>query len=227
MEKVFSIAIDGPGGAGKSSVAKMIARRLNAVYLDTGAMYRAVGLYMTRLGIPLDDAPAVIAQVLQTPLRVSARDGLQVTWLGDEDVSEAIRTPEMSMAASAVSAIPEVRAHLVEMQREIARGQAVVMDGRDIGTKVLPNATLKIFLTASPEVRARRRWLEQQAKGSDETFEKVLEELIRRDWADTHRAASPLTRAEDAVEVDTSNMTAEEVVERIVTLALKAIGERA
>ena len=224
MEKVFSIAIDGPAGAGKSSVAKELARRLNAVYLDTGAMYRADGLYMTRMGIALDDAPAVIEQIQQVPLHVSARDGLQVTWLGDEDVSQAIRAPEMSMAASAVSAIPEVRVHLVDMQREIAKGQSMVMDGRDICTKVLPDATLKIFLTASPEVRARRRWLEMQAKGSDEPYEKVLEDLIQRDWADSHRAASPMARAEDALEVDTSDMAFEEVVEHITALAREAIG---
>lgn len=224
MNKVFSLAIDGPAGAGKSSVAKEAAKQLGAVYLDTGAMYRAAGLYMTRIGVSLDDAANVVAHIGEVPLRVTAVDGRQQTWLGDENVSEAIRAAEMSMAASAVSKYPEVRAHLVDMQREIARGQAVVMDGRDIGTKVLPEATLKIWLTASPEVRARRRWLELEKKGANEPFEKVLQELKQRDWDDSHRAASPMVPAEDAVEVDTSDLSFAEVVERIVGLAQAAIG---
>ena len=224
MNTIFSIAIDGPAGAGKSSVAREAARRLGAVYLDTGAMYRAAGLYMTRIGVALDDAAAVIAHIQEVPLRVTASDGQQVTWLGEENVSQAIRTPEMSLAASAVSKLPEVRAHLVDMQRAIARGQSVVMDGRDIGTKVLPGATLKIWLTASPEVRARRRWLEMQEKGVEEPFEKVLEELKQRDWDDSHRAASPMVRADDAVEVDTSCLTFDQVIDKIVSLAEAAIG---
>ena len=227
MTNVFSIALDGPAGAGKSSVAKEVARRLDALYLDTGAMYRAVGLYMTRIGVALDDVHAVLAHLTEVPLRVTASGGQQVTWLGEENVSEAIRTPEMSLAASAVSKIPEVRAHLVEMQRQIARGQAVVMDGRDIGTKVLPEATLKIWLTASPEVRARRRWLELQRKGADEPFEKVLAELQKRDYEDANRAASPMVRANDAVEVDTSALTFDEVVAKIISLAEEAIGGQA
>ncbi len=227
MESIFSIAIDGPAGAGKSSVAKEVARRLDGVYLDTGAMYRACGLYMTRIGVSLEDAPAVIAHLNELPLHVTAVDGLQQTWLGEENVSEAIRAPEMSLAASSVSKIAEVRAHLVDMQRAIARGQSVVMDGRDIGTKVLPDATLKIWLTASPKVRARRRWLELQKKGQDEPFEKVLSELIERDYNDAHRAASPMVQAEDAVEIDTSDLTFDEVVEKIIGLAEAAIGGHA
>lgn len=224
MNEIFSIAIDGPAGAGKSSVAKEAAKRLGAVYLDTGAMYRAAGLYMTRLGISLEDEAAVVAHMRELPLRVTSDGGKQVTWLGEENVSQAIRTPEMSLAASAVSKYPEVRAQLVEMQRAIARGQSVVMDGRDIGTKVLPEATLKIWLTASAEVRAHRRWLELKEKGVEEDEAKVLEELRQRDWDDAHRAASPMVRAEDAVELDTSFLTYEQVIEKTVSLAEAAIG---
>ncbi len=227
MERVFSLAIDGPAGAGKSTVAKEVARRMNALYLDTGAMYRAAGLYMTRLGIPLDDWSAVAAKIDSIPLRVGLKDGIQQTFLGDEDVSQAIRAPEMSLAASKVSKIPEVRTALVRMQRDIAKGQSVVMDGRDIGTKVLPNATLKVFLTAAPEVRARRRWLEMKEKGDVQPYEEVLKDLLARDYEDSHRAASPMVRAEDALEVDTSSMTFEESVTKIVALVERAIGGKA
>ena len=222
MEKVFSIAIDGPAGAGKSTVARAVAAKLDALYLDTGAMYRAAGLHLARQRVALNDAQAVRGHIAGIPLRVAAIDGVQHTFLGDEDVSQAIRAPEISKAASAISSIPEVRARLVEMQREIALGQSVVMDGRDIGTKVLPNATLKIFLTAKPEIRAQRRWEELRAKGVEEPFEKVYEELVQRDYDDSHRAASPMVMADDAVEVDTSDMSFEQVVERVVSLARAA-----
>ena len=221
--KPFSIAIDGPAGAGKSTIAKALARELNAMYLDTGAMYRAFGLYMLRKGAA-KDAQAVAASVNDVDITVEYIDGAQHIFLSGEDVSAAIREPAVSMAASDVSAVPEVRARLVALQQKIAEGHDVIMDGRDIGTKVLPNATLKIFLTASAEERAKRRCLELQEKGMPQPYEKVLQEMVERDWQDTHRAASPLVAAEDAVRVDTSNLTLEESIAEMKRLALEAIG---
>ena len=225
---VFSIAIDGPSGAGKSSVARAVAEKLGAMYLDTGAMYRAVGLYMLKNGVPLNDPAAIAAHCPGVDVRVGyGKDGRQCVYLGEEDVSEAIRAAEVSLAASSVSTVPEVRERMVALQRRIASGHSVVMDGRDIGTKVLPDATLKVFLTASAEVRARRRFHELAQKGMPEPYEKVLEELVRRDEVDTHRAASPLRMAEDAVEVDCSQMTLDEVVEAVAALARQALEAKA
>ena len=223
--KPFSIAIDGPAGAGKSTVAKAVAAELNAMYLDTGAMYRAFGLYMLRRGANKDKS-AIIAAVDDVDITVEFIDGAQHIFLGGEDVSDAIREPEVSMAASEVSTVPEVRERMVALQRKIAEGHDVIMDGRDIGTKVLPNATLKIYLTASVEERARRRCLELEQKGIPEPYEKVLEEMKARDYQDTHRAASPLRPADDAVTVDTTNNTLEESVAEIRWLALEAIDRR-
>ena len=223
--KPFSIAIDGPAGAGKSTVAKAVAAELNAMYLDTGAMYRAFGLYMLRRGANKDKS-AIIAAVDDVDITVEFIDGAQHIFLGGEDVSDAIREPEVSMAASEVSTVPEVRERMVALQRKIAEGHDVIMDGRDIGTKVLPNATLKIYLTASVEERARRRCLELEQKGIPEPYEKVLEEMKARDYQDTHRAASPLRPADDAVTVDTTNNTLEESVAKIRRLALEAIDRR-
>ena len=225
MSKSFSIAIDGPAGAGKSTIAKALARELGAMYLDTGAMYRAIGLHMLRKGL-VDDPDAVAANVNDVDIEVRHVDGVQRIFLSGEDVSEAIRQPEVSMVTSTVSAIPAVRARLVALQQQIADGHDVIMDGRDIGTKVLPNATLKIYLTASAEERARRRCLELEEKGMAEPYEKVLKEMIERDYQDTHRAASPLTRADDAVLVDSSDLTLEQSVARMKALALEAIGNR-
>ena len=222
--KPFSIAIDGPAGAGKSTVAKAVATELNAMYLDTGAMYRAFGLYMLRRGA-IKDKSAIIAAVDDVDITVEFIDGAQHIFLGCEDVSDAIREPEVSIAASEVSTVPEVRERMVALQRKIAEGHDVIMDGRDIGTKVLPNATLKIYLTASVEERARRRCLELEQKGIPEPYEKVLEEMKARDYQDTHRAASPLRPADDAVTVDTTNMSFEENVAEIKRLALEAIGK--
>ena len=222
--KPFSIAIDGPAGAGKSSVAKAVAAELDAMYLDTGAMYRAFGLYMLRKGAT-QDPEAIVAAVDDVDITVEFIDGAQHIFLGGEDVTQAIREPEVSMAASAVSAVPEVRERMVALQRRIAGGHSVIMDGRDIGTKVLPNATLKIFLTASVEERARRRCLELEKKGMPEPYEKVLLEMQERDYQDTHRAASPLRPADDAVTVDTTNRSFEECVAEIKRLALEAIGK--
>ena len=223
--KPFSIAIDGPAGAGKSTVAKAVATELNAMYLDTGAMYRAFGLYMLRRGA-IKDKRAILAAVDDVDITVEFIDGAQHIFLGGEDVSDAIREPEVSMAASEVSTVPEVRERMVALQRKIAEGHDVIMDGRDIGTKVLPNATLKIYLTASVEERARRRCLELEQKGIPEPYEKVLEEMKARDYQDTHRAASPLRPADDAVTVDTTNNTLEESVAEIRRLALEAIDRR-
>ena len=224
MQKIFSIAIDGPAGAGKSTVAKSLARSLNAMYLDTGAMYRTIGLYMLRNGIPVSDAKAVAAHVEAVNITVGYADGIQRMYLDGEDVSEAIRSPEASMAASKVSAVAAVRQRLVALQREIARGHNVVMDGRDIGTHVLPDATLKIYLKASAEVRAQRRQAELSEKGISEPYEKVLAEMIDRDYTDMNREVSPLCPADDATRVDTSHLTLEETVNQIREMAIEAIG---
>ena len=223
--KPFSIAIDGPAGAGKSTVAKALAAELKAMYLDTGAMYRAFGLYILRRGAA-NDTKAIIAALDDVDIAVKFVDGAQHIFLGDEDVTDAIRAPEVSMAASDVSAVPEVRERMVALQRKIAEGQSVVMDGRDIGTKVLPNATLKIYMTASAEERARRRCLELEQKGKPEPYEKVLREMQERDYQDTHRAASPLCAAPDAVTVDTTHLSFDEGVAEIKRLALEAIGNQ-
>ena len=223
-KKPFSIAIDGPAGAGKSSVAKAVAAELNAMYLDTGAMYRAFGLYMLRRGAT-NDRRAIVDAVDGVDITVEFIDGAQHIFLGGEDVTDAIRAPEVSRAASDVSAVPEVRERMVALQRKIAEGHDVIMDGRDIGTKVLPNATLKIFMTASAEVRAHRRCLELEQKGKPEPYEKVLREMKERDYQDSHRAASPLCAAGDAVSVDTTEMSFDETVAEIRRLALDAIGK--
>ena len=221
MRKHFSIAIDGPAGAGKSTVAKAVAKALGAVYLDTGAMYRTMGLYMSDNGIT---GPERIAGA-------SAKPEVQVRFIGDAqhmvldgtDVTDRIHTPEASLMASKVSAVPAVHERMVALQREIAQGQSVVMDGRDIGTYVLPDATLKIYLTASCEVRAERRHRQLVAAGKDEPYEKVLSEIVERDFNDAHRAVSPMRQADDAVRMDTSDMTEEQVVEAIVERAKAAI----
>ena len=217
----FSIAIDGPAGAGKSTIAKALAKALDAMYLDTGAMYRAFALAMRRMGVDVNDAEAVASHAGSADISVDYVDGGQRIYIGGEDVSEAIRKPEVSTAASAISAVPQVREEMVALQRRIAEGHDVIMDGRDIGTVVLPNATLKVYLTASAEVRADRRCRELQEKGTPQPYEQVLQEIRDRDWRDTHRAASPLRVAEDAVMVDTSDMNLEQSV-----AALRALAEK-
>ena len=224
QRKTFSIAIDGPAGAGKSTVAKALAASLDAMYLDTGAMYRAIGLAMDRMGVDLKDPAAVAARVYDVDIAVKYLEGAQHIFLGGEDVSAAIRLPEVSLLASAVSAVPEVRVRMVALQREIARGQDVVMDGRDIGTKVLPDATLKLYLTAAAKVRAQRRFRELEEKGTPQPFAEVLADMLWRDYQDTHRAASPLMKADDAIEVDSGDLTLDETVATILALARKAIG---
>lgn len=212
---VISVAIDGPVGAGKSTIARTAAQRLGFIYCDTGALYRTVGLFCTRDGADLD-SPAEIAQRLpKVHLEIRLVDGLQRVFLNGEDVSEQIRTPEISMAASKVSAVPEVRAALLGMQREIAEKNNVIMDGRDIGTVVLPNAQVKIFLTASAEVRAKRRYDELVKKGESVTFEETLKDVNERDYRDMHRETAPLKRADDAVLADTSSLDFEQSVELV------------
>ena len=221
MNRVFSIAIDGPAGAGKSTVAKALAKRLNARYLDTGAMYRAVGLYFLRRGLT-EDAAQVARLASDMDISVKFEGDVQRMLLDGEDVTQAIRTPEAGMAASRVSAVPEVRARLVCLQQETARGIAMVMDGRDIGTKVLPDAQLKIYLTASCEARALRRYVELRGRGESPAYHEVLDDIVERDYNDSHRAASPLCRAADAKLLDTSAMTLEQVLDAAAALAREA-----
>ena len=207
---MVSVAIDGPSGAGKSSMAKRLAAELGYTYVDTGAMYRSVGLYALRAGKDPADNAAVEALLPQIHLDILLKDGTQHVLLNGEDVSSAIRAEEVGMAASAVGANPAVRAFLLDTQRNLAKSRDVLMDGRDIGTVVLPDATVKIFLTASPEARAQRRFAELQAKGEQADFETVLADIRRRDDQDTHRATAPLRRADDAVLVDTSELDIEQ-----------------
>ena len=218
----FSIAIDGPAGAGKSTVAKAVAKALDAMYLDTGAMYRAFGLAMLRAGVDIHDAEAVKARVNAVDIDVDYVNGGQRIYLEGEDITDAIRTPEVSEAASAISAVAEVRARMVALQQQIAAGHDVIMDGRDIGTVVLPNATLKVYLTASAEERARRRCRELEEKGMPQPFEQVLADIEARDYRDTHREASPLTVAKGAVTLDTSDLDLEQSVQALMDLAAKA-----
>lgn len=209
--KNVSIAIDGPSGAGKSTLARALAREKGYLYVDTGAIYRTIGLYIQRVGADLGNEAEVLSLLPKASIELRhGEDGLQHMLLNGEDVSETIRLPEISHCASVVSAHAGVRTYLLEMQRSLARSSSVVMDGRDIGTVVLPDADVKIFLTASAQARARRRCLELEQRGTPEPEEQVLREIEQRDWDDTHRAAAPLRRAEDAVEVDTTELNFQE-----------------
>lgn len=215
----YAIAIDGPSGAGKSTMAKRLAKDLGFLYVDTGAIYRTVGLSALRRGVSPGDAPAVLALLPSLTITTDyASDGLQHMYLNGEDVTEAIRQHEVSNAASQVSAIPGVRDYLLDMQRRFARENNVVMDGRDIGTVVLPEARVKIFLTAQPEARARRRFDELTKRGQQAVYEQVLQDVIDRDYRDSHRSTAPLKQAEDAVEVDTTHLSLEESLERLFQL---------
>ena len=204
---MISIAIDGPSGAGKSTIARMVAKDLGFLYVDTGALYRTIGLYAVRKGVDPEDESGVSALLPELDIRLTYENGVQQVYLLGENVSEAIRTQEMSDASSAVSQHPAVRAYLLETQRRLARENNVLMDGRDIGTVVLPDAQVKIFLTASAEKRAERRYKEQIAKGDySQTYDQVLTGCIQRDYNDSHRAIAPLKQAEDAVLADTSEL---------------------
>ena len=219
---MINVAIDGPAGAGKSTISRRAAASLGFIYIDTGALYRTVGLHALRLGADTKDAAAVAA-TLTDELHVELRfvGGEQRMFLNGEDVSDAIRTPEASLAASAVSAVPAVRAYLFDLQKQLAHENDCIMDGRDIGTVVLPDAQVKIFLTASPEARAQRRYEELIEKGMDVTFDDVLADMKQRDYNDSHRAIAPLKPADDAILLDTSSNTLEQSVE-LVTRTIRA-----
>lgn len=219
MKKLYSVAIDGPSGAGKSSVAKAIAKELNILYVDTGAIYRTIGLSICRRGLDPKSKTDVLPVLPQLDIRMAyGDDGLQHMLLNGEDVTAEIRRPEISLYASDVSAMAEVREFLMEMQRDMARKNCVIMDGRDIGTVVLPDADVKIFLTASEQERARRRYLELQKKDMEKPYEEILAEQEIRDYNDTHRAVAPLRPADDSVIVDTTQLDFEQSKEKILSL---------
>ena len=215
----FNIAIDGPAGAGKSTIAKLAAKRLGFVYVDTGAMYRTIALHILREGIDPQDEAAVSAACRNVNVTIAYKDGVQQVLLNGENVSGLIRTEQVGNMASATSVYPAVRAHLLDLQRQLAAGSDVIMDGRDIGTCILPNADAKIFLTASPKVRAMRRYKELVEKGEMCNLEEIEQDIIERDQRDMNRQIAPLKQAEDAVLVDGSDMTIEQVVEAIVQAA--------
>lgn len=221
-EKIYSVAVDGPSGAGKSTLAKAVAAELGIVYVDTGAIYRSIGYEIFRRGMDPKDAAAVTAVLPEIHIEMRyGEDGLQRMYLNGNDVTTEIRRPEISMYASGVSAIGEVRAFLLNMQRDLAKKSSVIMDGRDIGTVVLPDADVKIYLTASVETRAKRRMLELEQRGTPQPFEEVLQQIEERDWADMHRDVAPLRQAEDAVVVDTSALNFEESLAEILKVIRK------
>lgn len=222
--KYISVAVDGPSGAGKSTLARKAAAALGYLYVDTGAIYRTVALSAVRRGIDPADGVKIVPILGELDIRLEyAGDGLQHMYLNGEDVSQAIRVHEISQHASTVSAIPEVRAFLLELQRDLARKNNVIMDGRDIGTVVLPEAQVKIFLTASPESRAQRRHLELQQRGQDTDFDTVLRDIIRRDEQDTNRPIAPLRQAEDAVLLDTTHLDLEQSLQAILNIIKEKI----
>lgn len=213
-----NIAIDGPAGAGKSTIAKKVAGKLGIVYVDTGALYRVVGLYMLNNKIDLYDSNSVICELKNCKISMNYVDGIQKMFLCGKDVTNLIRADDVSMAASIVSAISEVREFLLDLQRNIAKHQDIIMDGRDIGTVVLPNASVKIFLTASINLRAKRRYDQLIASGESVVFENVLSEMKKRDLQDMNRKIAPLKQAEDAVLLDTSNLSLEESIESVLKI---------
>ena len=216
----LNCALDGPSGAGKSTIAKNLAKKLGFVYVDTGALYRSIGLYAVRNGTETTSAEEVVPLLKNINIELKYVSGSQRVILNGEDVSDKIRTPEISMSASNVSAIPEVREFLLDLQRDIAGKNDIIMDGRDIGTVILPNADVKIFMTASAEERARRRYNELIEKGQDVTYESILADINQRDYNDSHRETAPLKKAKDAIELDTTSMTVDEVVEKIEAIII-------
>lgn len=215
---MINVAIDGPAGAGKSTIARTAAKNLGYIYVDTGALYRAVGVYSLRHGFDTKNADTVASTLPDIQVELKFLGDIQHVFLNGEDVSEEIRTPDASMAASDVSAVPAVRQFLFDLQRDIAKQNNCIMDGRDIGTVVLPDAQVKIFLTASPEARAQRRYKELQEKGASDTYEAVLADLKQRDYNDSHRAVAPLKPAENSVLVDTTALNLEKSVEKVISV---------
>jgi cytidylate kinase len=215
---MIKIAIDGPGGAGKSTIAKAVAKRLDILYVDTGALYRTIGLYVRSKEVDPKDAEGVAALLPEINIEVTYENGAQCVYLNGVNHGDAIRTPEMSMYASAVSAIPAVRAFLLETQKDIARKNSVIMDGRDIGTVILPDADVKIFMTASPECRAMRRYKELLARGQSVSYEQVLAEMNERDGQDSSRAIAPTKAADDAILFDNSELDFEQSVDAIIEM---------
>ena len=214
----YNIAIDGPAGAGKSTIAKRVAKQKGFIYVDTGAMYRAMALFMLEKKTDLNDEKAIAKNCKDADISIKYENGVQCVYLNGVNVNDRIRTPEVSAAASKTSVVADVRAKLVELQQELARRESVVMDGRDICTKVLPNANVKVFLTASVEVRAKRRFDELVEKGMECDLEEIKKDIAERDHRDMTRAESPLVQAEDATLVDSSDMTIDEVVAKIISL---------
>lgn len=225
-KRYHAIAIDGPSGAGKSTIARILAKELGFLYMDTGALYRAVGYAMIGMGVDPSDAAGVESRLPSLEVSLKHIDGTQRIFINGGDVTDFIRTPEVSAAASKVSAIPAVRRSLFELQRKTAKENNVIMDGRDIGTVVLPDADVKIFLTASEEDRARRRFEELRARGIADPYESVLEDMKQRDYNDSHRSAAPLKAAEDAIPVDTTGNTLEESVKVLKSLVIEALSLR-
>ena len=225
MEKTYRIAIDGPSGAGKSTISRRVASELGILYVDTGAIYRAVGLHMLRAGVDPSDADAVAPMLSSVAVRLVYDERGQRIFLGDEDVSDLIRTPDASRAASQVSAHPVVREFLLEMQRDIAKNSSCTMDGRDIGTVVLPDAELKIFLTADAEDRARRRMLELNERGTPQSFADVLRDMIERDERDKNRPTAPLRQAEDAILLDTTGNELQDSIDAVLKIVREKFAE--
>lgn len=212
---IYNIALDGPAGSGKSTVAKILAKEYNILYLDTGAMYRACALFALRSGVDMKNGDEVKKIIEKLPVKVEYKDGAQHTFLGDEDVSEAIRQNEVSLAASNISVHSCIRVKMVDMQREIAKSTSCVLDGRDIGSTVLPDAKYKFFITADSKIRAERRFKELLERGQKADLNEIHEQIVLRDKQDAEREFSPLKRAEDAIEIDTSKLTIEEAVAKI------------
>lgn len=222
---IYNIAIDGPAGAGKSTIAKLVAKELSFIYVDTGAMYRAMALYLLREKVDPENAEEIARQCKKAQISIEYKDGEQVVFLNQENVNSFLRLEEVGNMASVSSANPNVRAHLLELQRNLAKQNSVVMDGRDIGTTILPHADVKIYLTASAETRAKRRYLELTEKGISCDIHEIQKDIEERDLRDMNREVSPLRQAEDAVLVDSSDMDISQVVKRILQIYTEKISK--